>query len=109
MAFRFGIPNIAFRRRMSWTDFILSITVGIAAGIYTFQPGLKDARAAIERREALKEIQARRKAELSTGFTPIQSIHCLSIMRNILFRIELVSQRLIDVYSCVSICSHLSS
>ena len=67
MAFRFGVPNIAFRKRMSWFDFSLAVIVGVVAGIYTFKPGLKDAREAIERREALKEIQARRKAEEEKG------------------------------------------
>jgi hypothetical protein len=67
MAFRFGLPNIAFRKRMSWFDFSLAVVVGVIGGIYTFKPGLKDAREAIERREALKEIQARRKAEEERG------------------------------------------
>lgn len=63
MAFRFRIPNIAFRKRMSWTDFTVAVVVGLMAGIYTFKPGLQQAKDAIERREALKEIQARRQAE----------------------------------------------
>lgn len=67
MAFRFGIPNIAFRKRMSWFDFTVACVVGVAAGFYTFKPGLKDAKEAIERREALKEIQARRQAEAERG------------------------------------------
>jgi hypothetical protein len=67
MAFRFGIPNIAIRKRMSWFDFTLACAVGIIAGIYTFKPGLKQAKEAIERREALKEIQARRQADAEKG------------------------------------------
>ncbi|CAF1326379.1 unnamed protein product [Rotaria sordida] len=63
MAFRFGIPNIAFRKRMSWFDFTLACIIGVLGGIYTFKPGLKEAKDVIERREALKEIQARRQAE----------------------------------------------
>ncbi len=67
MAFKFGIPNIAFRKRMSWFDFTLACVVGVLAGIYTFKPGLQQAKDAIERREALKEIQARRQAEAEKG------------------------------------------
>jgi uncharacterized membrane protein len=67
MAFKFGLPNMAFRKRMSWFDFSVACIVGIIAGIYTFKPGLKEAKEAIERREALKEIQARRKAEAEMG------------------------------------------
>ncbi|CAF2481600.1 unnamed protein product [Rotaria sp. Silwood2] len=67
MAFRFGIPNIAFRKRMSWFDFTLACIIGVIGGIYTFKPALKDAKGAIERREALKEIQARRQAEVEKG------------------------------------------
>jgi len=52
---------------MSWFDFSLACVVGVLAGIYTFKPGLKEAREAIERREALKEIQARRQAEVEKG------------------------------------------
>ncbi len=63
MAFRFNISNLSFRKRMSWFDFTVACVVGIAAGYYTFKPGLKPAREAIERREALKEIQARRQIE----------------------------------------------
>lgn len=63
MAFRFGIPNVGIRKRMSWVDFSVACVVGIIAGIYTFKPGLQQAKEAIERREALKEIQARRAAE----------------------------------------------
>ena len=63
MAFRFRFPNVAFRKRMSWTDFTVAVIVGIVAGIYTFKPGLQQAKEAIERREALKEIQLRRQAE----------------------------------------------
>lgn len=65
MAFRFG--NIAFRKRMSWFDFTIACVVGVIAGFYTFKPGLQQAKEAIERREALKEIQARRQAELEKG------------------------------------------
>jgi hypothetical protein len=72
MAFRFG--NLAFRKRMSWSDFTVACVIGVIAGIYTFKPGLKDAREAIERREALKEIQARRQAEAERG-TSIRDIH----------------------------------
>jgi hypothetical protein len=68
MGFRFGIPNMAFRKRMSWSDFTVACVVGVIAGIYTFKPGLKQAKEAIERREALKEIQARRKAEVEKGY-----------------------------------------
>jgi len=68
MALKFGIPNIAFRKRMSWSDFMVACVVGVIAGIYTFKPGLKDAKAAIEKREALKEIQARRQAEAEREF-----------------------------------------
>ncbi len=67
MAFRFSLPNIGLRKRMSWFDFSLACIVGMIAGVYTFKPGLKDAREAIERREALKEIQARRQAEVEKG------------------------------------------
>jgi len=74
MAFRFGIPNIAFRKRMSWVDFTVACVVGILGGIYTFKPGLQQAKEAIERREALKEIQARRAAETEKGFHLIFSI-----------------------------------
>ncbi|UJR08700.1 hypothetical protein I4U23_012958 [Adineta vaga] len=63
MAFRFRIPNIAFRKRMSWFDFTVACVIGVIAGVYTFKPGLQQAKEAIERREALKEIQARRQAE----------------------------------------------
>jgi len=73
MAFRFSMPNMAFRKRMSWFDFTLACVVGIIAGIYTFKPGLKEAREVIERREALKEIQARRQAEVEKELN-IQSI-----------------------------------
>lgn len=69
MAFRFGIPNIAFRKRMSWFDFSVACIVGIVGGIYTFRPSLKNAKDAIERREALKEIQARRQAEAEKGIS----------------------------------------
>lgn len=65
MAFRFG--NIAFRKRMSWIDFTVACVVGVIAGIYTFKPGLQQAKEAIEKREALKEIQARRQAEVEKG------------------------------------------
>jgi hypothetical protein len=67
MAFRFRIPNIAFRKRMSWFDFTLACAVGVIAGFYTFKPGIQDAKAVVERREALKEIQARRQAEAERG------------------------------------------
>jgi len=67
MAFRFGIPNVGIRKRMSWFDFTLACIVGVMAGIYTFKPGLQQAKEAIERREALKEIQARRRAEAEKG------------------------------------------
>ncbi|CAF1081595.1 unnamed protein product [Rotaria magnacalcarata] len=63
MGFRFGFPNVAFRKRMSWFDFSIAVVVGVIGGIYTFRPGLKDAKNALERREALKEIRARRQAE----------------------------------------------
>jgi hypothetical protein len=69
MAFRFNISNIAFRKRMSWSDFTIACVVGVIAGIYTFKPGLQQAKEAIERREALKEIQARRQAEAEKGIT----------------------------------------
>lgn len=61
MPFRFG--NLAIRKRMSWFDFTVACVVGVIGGIYTFKPGLQQAKEAIEKREALKEIQARRKAE----------------------------------------------
>ena len=48
---------------MSWTDFTIACLIGIVAGFYTFTPLIKKAREHIERQEALKEIQARRKAE----------------------------------------------
>jgi hypothetical protein len=67
MAFRFGIPNLAFRKRMSWFHFTVACIVGVLAGIYTFKPGLQQAKEAVERREALKEIQARRQAEVEKG------------------------------------------
>ncbi|CAF3045770.1 unnamed protein product [Rotaria socialis] len=63
MGFRFGFPNVAIRKRMSWFDFSIAVAVGVIGGIYTFRPGLQDAKNVIERREALKEIQARRRAE----------------------------------------------
>jgi hypothetical protein len=74
MGFRFGLSNLAFRKRMSWSDFTVACVIGVIAGIYTFKPGLKDAREAIERREALKEIQARRQAEAERGIS-IRDIH----------------------------------
>jgi len=67
MAFRFNLQNIGLRKRMSWLDFSIACIVGVIAGVYTFKPGLKEAREAIERREALKEIQARRQAEVEKG------------------------------------------
>ena len=70
MAFGFRIPNIGFRKRMSWFDFSIAVFIGVIAGVYTFKPGLQDAKNVLERREALKEIQARRKAELEKGSLP---------------------------------------
>lgn len=59
--------NIAFRRRLTWTEFLVSIVVGLSAGYYSFKPGLKQAKEELERREALKEIQNRRKLEKENG------------------------------------------
>ena len=67
MAFGFGLSNIAFRKRMSWTNVMVAVVVGILGGYYTFKPGLDQAKAAIERREAIKEIQERRRIELEKG------------------------------------------
>ena len=68
MGFRFGgFSNLAVRKRMSWFDFTVACVVGVIGGIYTFKPGLQQAKEAIERREALKEIQARRQTEAENG------------------------------------------
>ena len=88
MAFKFGIPNIAFRKRMSWFDFTVACVIGVLAGLYTFKPGLQQAREAIERREALKEIQARRQAEAEKGIQNKIFIVFVFKFYSILFRIE---------------------
>ena len=85
MAFGFRMPNIGFRKRMSWFDFSVAVFIGVIAGVYTFKPGLQDAKNVLERREALIEIQARRKAELERGphsapFIPLSHAFSLSAL-----------------------------
>jgi hypothetical protein len=92
MAFRFGMPNVAFRKRMSWFDFTVACVVGVIAGIYTFKPGLQQAKEAIERREALKEIQARRKAEAEKGI--LNKNFVFFTLPSLLFRIEIAINKI---------------
>ncbi|CAF0843033.1 unnamed protein product, partial [Didymodactylos carnosus] len=58
-----SFPDLIIRKRIRLTDFFVALTAGIIGGVYTFRPGILEAKKEAEKREVLKEITIRREQE----------------------------------------------